>query len=818
MPPPARCTDNAAMIAARRLSAPRARRARRPRRSTPPRRCRCRHEQLPDARKLLAQVRPARQEELGAELPRRRARLSRDRRRAARSATTTGSIEIGAGLGTLTARLGRRRRRKVIAIERDRDMVDDAARRARRATRASRSSRPTRSPSTTPRSPRAPDERRWSSATCRIRSRRRSCSACSRRARRIARIVVMLQKEMADRIVAAPDTKEYGALSVMVRMYGEPQARVPRARGRVRAGAAGRLGGAAHRAATPAARPGCRSTTSASRQVVHAAFGQRRKTLRNALSRGARRERGRPRAGARRASTACGAARRSPSRSSRALTERRQSMPELPEVETVARTLRPRLVGRAHRARSRPAGCRCGGRSIARALERACVGARVDGGAPRRQVSADRSVVAAHVLLAHLGMSGRLVFAAAADAARRRTPTRSSRSTAASSCATSIRAASACLRVYRAAERRRRRRSWRCSASIRSRPSFTVDYLAAALAASQRDVKAFLLDQRASPASATSMCARRCFAPSIAPRRRSHRLVERGRPRCTRRSSRGARARHRQPRHQLPRLRRRRRRSGGNQHTSPSMGAKRRALPRVRRRGASPGTGRAFHVFLPALPEVDADRPIDRRGCRVRRIESCRRFSYDRACRQLLATAAARGVGAGRLRRVADVAISRRRRARVRGAGHAPSQAHLQLHPALRARHGAGGGRDARDLPALIKGADAYERQAKFTTWLYTIARNLCVDAARRGKHRKAASLDAPVDDDDGSATLLDLVARRRRGGRSAGASSRELALRMRAGDRVAARRAARDFLVARSGRSTVQRDRRKWSAARRTR
>ena len=58
----------------------------------------------------------------------------------------------------------------------------------------------------------------------------------------------------------------------------------------------------------------------------------------------------------------------------------------------------------------------------------------------------------------------------------------------------------------------------------------------------------------------------------------------------------------------------------------------------------------------------------------------------------------------------------------------------------------------------VIKGADAYEKQAKFTTWLYTIARNLCVDAARRGKHRKAASLDAPVGDDEGAA-LIDLVA-----------------------------------------------------------
>jgi RNA polymerase sigma-70 factor, ECF subfamily len=59
----------------------------------------------------------------------------------------------------------------------------------------------------------------------------------------------------------------------------------------------------------------------------------------------------------------------------------------------------------------------------------------------------------------------------------------------------------------------------------------------------------------------------------------------------------------------------------------------------------------------------------------------------------------------------------------------------------------------------VIKGVDAYEKQAKFTTWLYTIARNLCVDQSRRQKHRRAASLDAPMDasDKDG-ATLLDVV------------------------------------------------------------
>ena len=58
----------------------------------------------------------------------------------------------------------------------------------------------------------------------------------------------------------------------------------------------------------------------------------------------------------------------------------------------------------------------------------------------------------------------------------------------------------------------------------------------------------------------------------------------------------------------------------------------------------------------------------------------------------------------------------------------------------------------------VIKGAEAYKRQAKFTTWLYTIARNLCVDQTRRRKHRKHASLDAPMDTSDDSGTLMDVI------------------------------------------------------------
>lgn len=59
----------------------------------------------------------------------------------------------------------------------------------------------------------------------------------------------------------------------------------------------------------------------------------------------------------------------------------------------------------------------------------------------------------------------------------------------------------------------------------------------------------------------------------------------------------------------------------------------------------------------------------------------------------------------------------------------------------------------------IVKSADAYEKQAKFTTWMYTIARNLCVDASRRGKHRKAASLDAPVNGEADAPALIERVA-----------------------------------------------------------
>ena len=49
----------------------------------------------------------------------------------------------------------------------------------------------------------------------------------------------------------------------------------------------------------------------------------------------------------------------------------------------------------------------------------------------------------------------------------------------------------------------------------------------------------------------------------------------------------------------------------------------------------------------------------------------------------------------------------------------------------------------------IVKGAQAWEHRARFQTWLFTIARNLCVDASRRDRFRRADSLDAQGPDDE---------------------------------------------------------------------
>src|SRR5207253_2617629 len=128
-------------------------------------------------------------------------------------------IEIGAGLGTLTSRLQPLAAR-VIAVERDRDMVtvlrgelsgnvEIAEANALSYDYAAVEERAGRKPIVVGNLP----YQIASPILFRLLEARKH----------LLRLVVMLQKEMVDRIVAAPGTPEYGALGVMVRMFGEPK-------------------------------------------------------------------------------------------------------------------------------------------------------------------------------------------------------------------------------------------------------------------------------------------------------------------------------------------------------------------------------------------------------------------------------------------------------------------------------------------------------------------------------------------------------------------------------------------------------------------
>ena len=59
----------------------------------------------------------------------------------------------------------------------------------------------------------------------------------------------------------------------------------------------------------------------------------------------------------------------------------------------------------------------------------------------------------------------------------------------------------------------------------------------------------------------------------------------------------------------------------------------------------------------------------------------------------------------------------------------------------------------------VVRSADSYEPKAKFTTWLYTIARNLCIDRARKQKGHTELSLDKPIGDSPDDDTYVDQMA-----------------------------------------------------------
>jgi 16S rRNA (adenine1518-N6/adenine1519-N6)-dimethyltransferase len=192
-------------------------------------------------------------------------------------------VEIGAGLGTLTARLAERVvEGKVIALERDPDMI--AVLRAELGTVENVQIEDV-------------DALKYDlNAAARWRGDKITVAGnlpyhiaapllfkiVDARAN-IKRAVVMIQKEMADRIVAPPGGKDYGALGVMIRTFMDastvakvgPGSFVPPPK----------IDSTVIRL-TPLADAGTRAPILDIKHygiVVHAGFGQRRKTLRNSV-------------------------------------------------------------------------------------------------------------------------------------------------------------------------------------------------------------------------------------------------------------------------------------------------------------------------------------------------------------------------------------------------------------------------------------------------------------------------------------------------------------------------------------------------------
>lgn len=58
-----------------------------------------------------------------------------------------------------------------------------------------------------------------------------------------------------------------------------------------------------------------------------------------------------------------------------------------------------------------------------------------------------------------------------------------------------------------------------------------------------------------------------------------------------------------------------------------------------------------------------------------------------------------------------------------------------------------------------IRNVEGWRPEARFRTWLFTIARNLCADEARRMRHRQSKSLDEPsIADDESSVSAVEKI------------------------------------------------------------
>jgi RNA polymerase sigma-70 factor (ECF subfamily) len=59
----------------------------------------------------------------------------------------------------------------------------------------------------------------------------------------------------------------------------------------------------------------------------------------------------------------------------------------------------------------------------------------------------------------------------------------------------------------------------------------------------------------------------------------------------------------------------------------------------------------------------------------------------------------------------------------------------------------------------VVQSAATFKHEARFSTWIYSIARNLCIDHLRKMSLRRHPSLDQAARDDDASAPLGDRLA-----------------------------------------------------------
>jgi len=186
-------------------------------------------------------------------------------------------VEIGAGVGTLTAAL-LARRAHVIAIERDRDLLPVL--RDELANEPELELLEADAASVDLPALLGPSGERVVAGNLPYQITGRLLEMTVPVAHEIARAVFMVQKEVADRLAAAPASEAYGQLSVFVQAsFAVERALI------VRAGCfhpAPRVDSAVV-VLRPLQKPRALETD-AFRAVVHAAFGARRKTLRNALA------------------------------------------------------------------------------------------------------------------------------------------------------------------------------------------------------------------------------------------------------------------------------------------------------------------------------------------------------------------------------------------------------------------------------------------------------------------------------------------------------------------------------------------------------